>query len=68
MQERADTMPVCRYCGSENVRRLGLCSVCDKLVCERCGNVHIIAGERRVTHTDCLHKEKDSFSMIKFVE
>lgn len=61
-------LDVCPYCGSTQVRRLGYCNVCDRLVCERCGNMHIVGGERRVTHSECTRKDGDSFSMIKFVD
>lgn len=48
--------------------RLGHCKVCGLAVCERCGNVQHVHGEREVTHNECLHKSGDSFSMIKFVK
>jgi len=59
---------VCPHCGAENAQRIGPCSVCDCTVCEKCGNVQYIRGERRVVHDECLGKTADSFSMIKFVK
>jgi len=56
------------FCGAVDTRHLGTCAVCTRTVCERCGNVSFSAGERRVTHDECLHKDGDSFSMIKFVK
>ena len=35
--------------------------------CERCGNVQIAGGDRKVTHRECLRKADDHFKMIKFV-
>ena len=68
MSNSGGVLEVCPYCGATAVRRLGYCNVCDRVVCERCGNVHIVGGERRVTHSECLRKDNDSFSMIKFVD
>jgi len=68
MSEKTGAMVICPFCGSTDVRRLGVCNVCNKTVCEHCGNVHITAGERRATHAECLRKDNDSFSMIKFVD
>lgn len=68
MTDRSGAMLMCPVCGSADVRRLGSCNVCGRTVCERCGNVHITAGERRATHAVCLRNDKDSFSMIKFVD
>ncbi|MDZ4170106.1 MAG: hypothetical protein U1E26_10730 [Coriobacteriia bacterium] len=59
---------LCPHCGAIDSRRLGDCSVCHKLVCERCGNIQFIGGERRVTHHECLKKEDTGFTMIKFVK
>jgi len=66
--EQSARMMVCPYCGAQDVRRLGSCSVCDRTVCEHCGNSHVSLGERRVTHKECLHKDGEAFSMIKFVK
>lgn len=49
------------------MRRLGACTVCHRTVCERCGNVQISSGERRVTHAECLRRDDGAFKMIKFV-
>lgn len=68
MSEKVRTMVVCPHCGAKDVRRLGFCNVCDKTVCERCGNVNYVGGERRVIHLECQRKDADSFSMIKFVD
>jgi hypothetical protein len=57
----------CRYCGATQTYRLGLCSVCALSVCETCGNVQYAAGERKVTHRECLRSNDDGFKMIKFV-
>lgn len=58
----------CTYCGSQSSRRLGLCGVCGRSVCEKCGNTQHIKGERRITHDECLRKDDSGFSMIKFVK
>jgi hypothetical protein len=55
------------HCHTEKVRHLGRCNVCDRDVCDRCGNVQYVGGARRVTHDDCVHKEESGFTMIKFV-
>jgi hypothetical protein len=59
---------MCPYCGAPSARRLGECSVCHRVVCERCGNTQFCRGERRVTHNACLKKADGGFNMIKFVE
>jgi hypothetical protein len=67
----ADGSPLnrmCHHCGASNVVRFGECHVCAGTVCERCGNVQYIKGERKVVHDDCLEQTSDSFSMIKFVK
>ncbi len=67
----ADGSPLsrmCPHCGASNVLRFGECHVCTGTVCERCGNVQYIKGERKVVHDECLDKTADSFSMIKFVK
>ena len=48
--------------------RFGPCNVCEGTVCEKCGNVQYIKGERQIVHDECLGKTADSFSMIKFVK
>lgn len=58
---------ICPHCGANDTRRLGACSVCERSVCEHCGNIQIVGGERRVTHSDCLRRDEDAFKMIKFV-
>lgn len=58
---------VCPHCRAESTRYLGTCSVCDRAVCDHCGNVQFTSGERRVTHRDCLRNADDGFKMIKFV-
>lgn len=59
---------LCMMCGANGVRRLGLCDVCGRSVCERCGNTQHIKGEKRIVHDDCLAKGDNGFSMIKFVK
>jgi NMD protein affecting ribosome stability and mRNA decay len=58
---------MCRHCGAMDAARLGLCSVCSLSVCEKCGNVQHVRGEKRVTHNSCLKDDEGGFSMIKFV-
>ncbi|NTU72095.1 MAG: hypothetical protein HGB10_09795 [Coriobacteriia bacterium] len=58
----------CPYCGASETRRLGDCTVCHRVVCEKCGNVQMTRGERRVTHNSCLKKADGGFKMIKFVD
>jgi len=48
--------------------RLGHCSVCGLAVCEKCGNIQHVKGEKQVIHNECLHRSGDSFSMIKFIK
>ncbi len=57
----------CLNCGSMGSTRLGSCSVCGLSVCDRCGNVQHVGGEKRATHNKCLSKDQ-GFSMIKFVK
>ncbi len=57
----------CPHCGALSSRRLGECSVCGRMTCERCGSVQYARGERRVTHAECLKRDHDGFKMIKFV-
>lgn len=58
----------CSYCATEDPTRLGICWVCDQAVCDKCGNVQYVKGERKVVHRACLNNSDDGFSMIKFVK
>ena len=66
-QGNNDLARMCRHCGAIDAPRLGTCSVCELSVCEKCGNVQFVHGERRVTHDVCLSKNEEGFTMIKFV-
>ena len=68
MPDSVPTNQMCPHCGSLNARRLGECSVCHKVVCERCGNMQLAGGVRTVTHRECLKKADGHFKMIRFVE
>jgi hypothetical protein len=57
----------CRFCGATHTRSLGLCSVCALSVCEQCGHVQFGSGNAKAMHEDCLRKNEDHFTMIKFV-
>lgn len=60
---------ICTHCGSVGAQRIGLCSVCDTPVCEKCGNTQITLTGTKVMHDSCLKESaQTSFSMIKFVE
>jgi hypothetical protein len=59
---------MCPHCRASDTRRLGECWVCDRAVCEACGNVQVSMGKRRVLHNECLKKADGGFSMIKFVQ
>jgi hypothetical protein len=59
---------MCRHCGAPDARKLGFCSVCELAVCDHCGNVQYVRGERRIVHNACLRNDENSFSMIKFVK
>jgi len=59
---------MCRHCGAIDARKLGQCTVCDMAVCERCGNVQHTCGERKIIHDDCLSRDENAFTMIKFVK
>lgn len=59
---------ICPHCGATNILRFGECRVCQGTVCERCGNIQYIKGERQIVHDECLEHSADSFSMIKFVK
>jgi len=58
----------CPHCGAVGTARIGHCSVCGLAVCEKCGNIQHVKGEKQVIHNECLHRSGDSFSMIKFVK
>lgn len=67
MKERdLESSPSCPHCGAENAHHLGMCSVCQMNVCERCGNTQHVHGERRVTHNTCLSQDT-GFTMFRFV-
>ena len=68
MPEPSPANKMCPYCGTDNSRRLGECSVCQRLVCERCGNVQFSGGVRTVTHRECLKRSDGHFKMIRFVK
>lgn len=67
MSESGSFNRMCPHCGSVESRRLGDCSVCHRTVCEKCGNLQIAGGERKVAHHECLKKSDGHFRMIKFV-
>jgi hypothetical protein len=58
----------CHHCGAFGKPRIGACKVCGLSVCEQCGNIQYIQGEREIIHNACLGKSGESFSMIKFVK
>lgn len=58
---------MCPHCRAMDIRQLGECAVCHHAVCDRCGNVQVASGERRVAHNSCLKHDSDAFKMIKFV-
>lgn len=62
-----DIRHICPHCRASGVRLLGECAVCHYAVCERCGNVQIASGTRRIVHNECLKGAADAFRMIKFV-
>jgi len=59
---------VCLHCGAENARTLGWCSVCNRAVCEHCGNIQFSSGARKAVHSDCLKDHSQDFKMIRFVD
>jgi hypothetical protein len=59
---------MCRFCASFGTLRIGECAVCGQSVCDKCGDVHHVRGEKRVIHHDCLAHEDSPFKMIKFVK
>jgi len=64
-------MRACPHCGSSDAVRLGVCGVCELIVCSSCGNSQYTGHGRRVYHDACLSKQPDEdsgFKMIKFVK
>ncbi|MBI5230830.1 MAG: hypothetical protein HY876_01570 [Coriobacteriales bacterium] len=61
---------VCPHCGSDDAVRLGVCTVCERIVCDRCGNIQHTAHGRRVCHDACLHKDQEGggFKMIRLIK
>jgi len=60
---------ICMHCGAEGSTRIGYCSECGDVVCDRCGNTQLSMGTIKPIHDDCLkHAGESSFSMIKFVQ
>jgi hypothetical protein len=60
---------ICVHCGAEGVARIGYCTECGEIVCERCGDTHLSMGKSRVIHHSCLRTAGEStFSMIRFVQ
>jgi hypothetical protein len=59
---------ICTHCGSSHTRRLGDCSVCNRVVCEHCGNVQYSGGERKIVHHECLKEHGKGLKMIRFVQ
>jgi translation initiation factor 2 beta subunit (eIF-2beta)/eIF-5 len=59
---------ICTHCGAVDSHKLGQCTVCYMSVCERCGNIQHIHGERRPIHNSCLAEGDHGFTMIKFVK
>lgn len=62
------TSKFCPNCGTFGSTRLGSCNVCRLSVCDKCGNIQHIKGERQIIHNECLRDSGDSFSMIKFIK
>lgn len=58
---------ICRHCGAVDPRRLGLCSACGLSVCDKCGDIQHVRGEKNVIHNACLKEDGGGFTMIKFV-
>jgi len=65
---RPELSRLCRHCGAVDAPKLGQCTVCGMAVCDRCGNVQHVHGERRVIHDACLSESDHGFTMIKFVK
>ena len=68
MAENFTSRRFCSHCGAIGAQRIGYCKVCDISVCERCGNIQHIQGEKQAIHDECLNKASSGFSMIKFVK
>lgn len=68
MSDRETIGRSCSYCGAVNPGLFGPCEVCGYMVCDHCGNVQHVRGNKRVTHNKCLTKDAGGFSMIKFVK
>lgn len=67
--EQPRTVRFCIHCGSQRVLKLGLCEVCNEMVCDHCGNTQLAKGQRKAVHTTCLRRhDSEGFSMIKFVK
>lgn len=59
----------CIHCGTPKVLKLGLCDVCNEMVCDHCGNTQFSHGKRTAVHNACLRRHQgEGFSMIKFVK
>jgi hypothetical protein len=58
----------CAHCGAVDSHKFGTCTVCYLPVCERCGNIQHVQGERRPIHNSCLAEGDHGFTMIKFVK
>jgi translation initiation factor 2 beta subunit (eIF-2beta)/eIF-5 len=65
---RPDPERVCTHCGAVDSHKLGRCTVCYLSVCDRCGNVQHVHGERQPVHNACLSEGDHGFTMIKFVK
>lgn len=60
---------MCPHCGNTNAVRLGLCAVCERIVCDRCGNTQYTSSGRKVYHEECFRKSGGGgFSMIKIIK
>lgn len=60
---------ICLHCGAEGASRLGHCSECGEVVCDKCGDTHLSMGRILAIHHACLkHAGSSTFSMIKFVD
>lgn len=59
---------LCRHCSSLNATRLGDCPVCGETVCDQCGDVYHVGGEKKSIHFECRAHEESPFRMIKFVK
>lgn len=64
----SDLRKFCPHCGAVGAVRLGRCKACRLAVCEKCGNIQHVSGEREIIHDECLRESGGSFSMIKFIK